>query len=143
MGHEAIEAADNFFRNTWNAQRTQLPFMGRLHPDSLGNVANFCRPLMVPAVMSPVPSQPRSADSQAFINPAFLMAYPPLAHLPALASMHDNNSNGGGIFWTILSAMYIHPFFSTSIVTIVRLVDGIFARRLRWLLRDFKQGMSF
>ncbi|CAL8466851.1 g6387 [Coccomyxa elongata] len=94
VGHEAIEAADNFFRNTWNAQRTQLPFMGRLHPDSLANVANFCRPLMVPAVISPVPSQPHSAESQAFINHAYLMPYPPQAHLPALAGMHDNNSNG-------------------------------------------------
>ncbi len=92
VGQEATEAVDGFFRNTWNAQRTQLPSLGRLHPDALlAHVPAFCRPLMVPAAMSPVPSQPRSAESHAF-HPAYLMAYAPAS---AAANMHDSNGNGG------------------------------------------------
>ncbi|KAK9916995.1 hypothetical protein WJX75_009637 [Coccomyxa subellipsoidea] len=93
VGQDAIDAVDNFFRNTWNAQRTQLPSVGRLHPDGLAQVASFCRPLMVPAAMSHVPSQPRSAESQAF-HPAYLLAYAPTGHAPAAAGVHDANGNG-------------------------------------------------
>jgi hypothetical protein len=109
VGQDAIDAVDNFFRNTWNAQRTQLPSVGRLHPDGLAQVASFCRPLMVPAAMSHVPSQPRSAESQAF-HPAYLLAYAPTGHAPAAAGVHDANGNGGAMLSCKSSqSSFVHP----------------------------------
>lgn len=93
VGQEAIEAADKFFRNTWNAQRTQFSF-GRMPPDSLAHMTSFMRPLMVPATMQPAAlGQPRAGEAQAFINPAFLMPYGAPGPLQTVASIHD--SNGG------------------------------------------------
>lgn len=95
-GLEAIEAVDNFFRNTWNAQRAQVAARVQLEavpPQAPLSVAlpqqGMLRPLMVPGTIA-AQNQLGLTDLQLPGSPIMMVGYgAPAALQPAV------DSNGG------------------------------------------------